>query len=65
MLSVQTKLFVLKLALLRARSAPKVIWNFFATPHGKGVVDGLGGTVKRAEWRHVRSGKVHMTTAEE
>ncbi|CAF1301997.1 unnamed protein product [Didymodactylos carnosus] len=25
-------------------------WNFFATSHGKGVVDGLGGTVKRLVW---------------
>ena len=24
---------------------------FFATSHGKGVVDGIGGTVKRAVWR--------------
>ena len=24
-----------------------------------------GGTVKRAVWRHVRSGQVHITTAEE
>ena len=39
--------------------------TFFATSHGKGVVDGLGGTVKRAVWRRVRSGKVHITTAEE
>ena len=23
-------------------------WNFFATSHGKGAVDGVGGTVKRA-----------------
>ena len=22
-------------------------WHFFATSHGKGVVDGIGGTVKR------------------
>ena len=29
------------------------------------MVDGLGGTVKRAVWRHVRSGQVHITTAEE
>ena len=27
-------------------------------------MDGLGGTVKRAVWRHVRSGQVHITTAE-
>ena len=43
----------------------KLTWNFFATSHGKGVVDGLGGTVKRAVWRYVRSGQVHITTAEE
>ena len=43
----------------------KLTLNFFATSLGKGVIDGLGGTVKRAAWRHVRSGKVHTTTAEE
>jgi len=37
-------------------------WIFFATSHGKGVVDGLGGTVKRSVWRHVRSGQSHVTT---
>ena len=25
-------------------------WNFFATSHGKGVVDGIGGAVKRSVW---------------
>ena len=25
----------------------KINWNFFATSHGKGIVDGVGGTVKR------------------
>ena len=25
----------------------KLIWNFFATSHGKGPVDAIGGTVKR------------------
>ena len=39
-------------------------WHFFATSHGKGVVDGLGGIVKRTEhvWRYVRSGKGQATT---
>ena len=27
-------------------------WNFFATSHGKGDVDGIGGTIKRTVWRH-------------
>ena len=37
-------------------------WNFFATSHGKGIIDGLGGTVKRSVWRYVRSGKGFATT---
>ena len=37
-------------------------WNFFATSHGKGVVDGIGGTVKRTVWRHIRSERCHVTT---
>ena len=40
-----------------------ISWNFYATSHGKGVVDGLGGTVKRAVWRHVRSCRAHVTNA--
>ena len=43
----------------------KLTWNFFTTSHGKSVVDGLGGTVKIAVWRHVRNRQVHITTAEE
>ena len=26
----------------------KIIWNFFATSHDKGAVDGIEGTVKRS-----------------
>jgi len=33
-------------------------WHFFATSHGKGVVDGIGGTVKRVVWRAVSSRRV-------
>ena len=40
-------------------------WNFFATSHGKGVVDGIGGSVKRAVWRHVRSEQVHVSNAQQ
>jgi hypothetical protein len=31
-------------------------WNFFATSHGKGVVDGLGGTIKRMVHQAILSG---------
>ena len=32
-------------------------WNFFATSHGKGVVDGIGGTVKRLVWSAILAGE--------
>ena len=33
----------------------KIVWNFFATSHGKGAVDGIGDTVQCSFWRNVRS----------
>ena len=30
----------------------KLSWNFFATCRGKGIIDGIGGTVKRTVWKH-------------
>lgn len=32
-------------------------WNFVATSHGKGVVDGIGGVVKRLVWSAVLAGE--------
>ena len=32
-----------------------LIWNFFATSHSKGAVDGIGGTIKRSVWRQVKA----------
>ena len=43
----------------------KLTWNFFATSHGKGVVDGIGGTVKRTVWRHIKAERAHVTDAKE
>ena len=40
-----------------------LIWNFFATSHGKGAVDGVGGTVKRLVWSRVLAGKAVVTNA--
>jgi hypothetical protein len=34
----------------------QLVWHFFATSHGKGAVDGIGGTLKRSVWRVVRAG---------
>ena len=38
-------------------------WSFFGTAHGKGPVDGVGGTVKRAVWRRIMQGKVVVNNA--
>jgi len=38
-------------------------WHFFATSHGKGAVDGVGGTVKRLVWRRVLAEKVIVSDA--
>lgn len=32
-------------------------WNYFATSHGKGVVDGVGGTIKRLVWKALAARK--------
>jgi hypothetical protein len=35
----------------------KLSWNFFATSHGKGVVDAIGGIVKRMVWQEIMTKK--------
>lgn len=40
-------------------------WSFFETAHGKGAVDGIGGTVKRTVWLAVLRNKVVVQSAEE
>lgn len=42
-----------------------ITWNFFAMSQGKGAVDGIGGAVKRTVWRHIKAGKVTISTPEE
>ena len=38
-------------------------WNFFATSHGKGPVDGIGGSVKRQAWMAVKNRHALVTNA--
>ena len=38
-------------------------WSFFATAHGKGPIDGIGGEVKRCVWRAVLQGKEVVSSA--
>ena len=39
----------------------KVHWNFFASSHGKGSVDGIGGTIERIAANLVTSRKEMIT----
>jgi len=39
-------------------------WHFFATAHGKGAVDGIGGQVKRVVWNAVKARQAIVTDAE-
>ena len=41
----------------------KLSWNFFATSHGKGVVDAIGGSVKRMVWQEIMAKKQLYRTA--
>ena len=41
----------------------QIQWNFFATSHGKGPVDGIGGSVKHHVWGKVRARKAIMCDA--
>ena len=52
------------LAVFECRYGVKSTWSFFATSHGKGVVDGIGATIKGAVWRKIRSGS-NIETAED
>lgn len=40
----------------------QVQWNYFATSHGKGVVDSIGGTIKRLVWNASQSRRASPVT---
>ena len=40
------------------------VWNFFATSHGKGLVDAIGGTVKRLVSNNIIQRVDHVNNAE-
>lgn len=53
------------LSLFEETHGIKLTWNFFATSHGKGVVDGMGGTVKRTAWHYAKAGKKFISTPQQ
>jgi hypothetical protein len=40
-----------------------IVWNFFAAQHGKGVVDGIGASVKRIAHNKALSRQVRIISA--
>ena len=48
---------------LEEKYSIKLCLNFFASSHGKGPVDGIGGTVKRIATQKVIQGKLSITDA--
>ena len=47
------------------KHASNIKWNFFATSHGKGAVDGVGGVLKRRVWNKVKARQVVIQNAAE
>ena len=54
----KSKYIVQLLYSLRQNTGLNLNWHYFATSHGKGAVDGVGGTVKRAVFTAVMTRKV-------
>lgn len=51
------------LKVLQHKCGKKLTWNYFATSHGKGPVDGIGGSLKRQVWNAVKCRKVMVNDA--
>jgi hypothetical protein len=51
--------------LLAENELKRITWSFFATAHGKGVVDGIGGTLKRNAWLKVKARQCIISNANE
>lgn len=52
-------------AVLQEKYQIKLYWNFFPTSHGKGAVDGIGGSLKRQVWSSVKSRESTVSNATE
>lgn len=42
-----------------------LIWNFFSSGHGRGAVDGVGGSVKRLVWKGVMANRCIVRNAKD
>lgn len=55
--------WIVSLVVRTSLSLTVTSWSFFATAHGKGLVDVIGGRAKSMIWMKVRSGKVIVKDA--
>ena len=54
---VKNRYIAASLDTLQCKHKLEIQWNFFATSHGKGPVDWIGGSVKHHVWGKVRARK--------
>ena len=54
-------LMVAAVPLLERKFKKAIVWNYFATSHGKGPVDGIGGALKQTVWKKVHQWKTIVT----
>ena len=59
----KNRFIVAAISALQEKHNVTIRWNFFATSHGKGPVDGIGGSVKRQVWTSVSTRKAIVTDA--
>ena len=59
----KNKYIVSLIPVLQKRYGITIRWNYFATSHGKGPDDGIGGSVKRQVWTAVNSRKALASDA--
>lgn len=61
----KNKFIAASLPVLEQKYDKKIEWNYFATSHGKGPVDGIGGALKRQVREKVLSGECEVRNAAE
>ena len=59
----KNRFIVASLSALQSKHKLAIDWNYFATSHGKGPVDGIGGTIKRFVWSAVKARKIMVQNA--
>ena len=59
----KNRYFVASQDTLQCKHKLEIQWNFFATSHGKGPVDGIGGSVKHHVWGKVKARKAIVCDA--